>query len=104
MNNDQGDSVRPIDTINKTLHRRYKAEKRFKLYGILAIFLSLSFLLLLFVTIIGNGYSAFQQTLVQLEISFDPDFIDTENMVSSNFPGLVKKTLRKEFPHVKSRR
>ena len=104
MNKEASDAVRPIDIITKKLHKRYKAEKRFKFYGILAIFLSLSFLLLLFVSIIGNGYSAFLQTYVQLEINFDPAVIDTGNLASVNFPGLVKQTLREKFPQAKSRK
>lgn len=103
MNKESRESVRPIDIIAKKLKRRYKAEKRFKFYGILAIFLSLTFLLLLFVSIIGNGYSAFQQTAIQLEIYFDPAFIDAENLAAANFPGLVKQTLREQFPQAKSR-
>jgi phosphate transport system permease protein len=103
MNKEASDTVRPIDIITKKLHKRYRAEKRFKLYGILAIFLSLSFLLLLFISIIGNGYSAFLQTYVQLEINFDPAIIDTANLASVNFPGIVKQTLREKFPQAKSR-
>lgn len=103
MNKEASDTVRPIDIITKKLHKRYRAEKRFKLYGILAIFLSLSFLLLLFISIIGNGYSAFLQTYVQLEINFDPAIIDTGNLASVNFPGIVKQTLREKFPQAKSR-
>jgi phosphate transport system permease protein len=103
MNNEASDSVRPIDIIKKRLHKRYKAEKRFKLYGIVAIFLSLSFLVLLFFSIIGNGYSAFLQTFVQLEIYFDPVVIDTGNMASVNFPGLVKQSLLNKFPQIKTR-
>ena len=104
MNKETSKAVRPIDTINKTLSKRYKAEQRFKAYGILAIFLSLSFLLLLFVSIISKGYTAFQQTYIQLDIHFDPSFIDIKDQASSNFPGLVKKTLREKFPQIKSRR
>jgi len=97
-------SVRPIDIISKKLNKRYRAEKRFKFYGILAIFFSLSFLLLLFVTIIGNGYSAFLLTCVQLEIHFDPTVIDKDNLASVNFPGLIKQTLREQFPQAKTRK
>jgi phosphate transport system permease protein len=104
MNKKAGEKVRPIDTINKTLNKRYKAEKRFKFYGITAIFLSLSFLFLLFFSIIGKGYTAFQQTYVQLEVHFDPASVDAKNLASSNFPGLVKQTLRKKFPQAKTRR
>ena len=84
MNKKANKPARPIDTINKTLNKRYKAEKRFKFYGILAIFLSLSFLFLLFVSIISKGYTAFQQTYVQLEVQFDPAAIDAKNLSSTS--------------------
>jgi len=104
MNKKTDKAARPIDTINKTLNKRYRAEKRFKLYGILAIFLSLAFLLLLFVSIISKGYTAFEQTYVQLNVHFNPDFIDVKNPAASNFPGLIKQTLREKFPQAKSRK
>ena len=103
MNNSSKDTVKPIDIITRRLRKRYRAEKRFKFYGILAIFISLLFLLLLFVSIIGNGYSAFQQTYVQLEIHFDPALIDKNNLAAANFPGLVKQTLRDKFPGAETR-
>jgi phosphate transport system permease protein len=103
MNNAANDPVRPIDIIKKRLRRRYRAENRFKLYGIVAIFLSLSFLVLLFFSIIGNGYTAFLQSFVQLEVYFDPAVIDTDNLAAVNFPGLVKQTLQKKFPQANTR-
>ncbi|MDX1774959.1 MAG: phosphate ABC transporter permease PstA [Desulfobulbales bacterium] len=104
MNKKANDSVRTIDIIAKRLNKRYRAETRFKLYGLLAIVLSLTFLLLMFISIIGNGYTAFQQTFVQLDIHFDPALIDTDDLSTANFPGLVKQTLREKFPQAKTRR
>ena len=95
---------RAIDIVNQGLAKRYGSEQRFKIYGLIAVFVSLSFLALLFFTIFSNGYSAFFQTFVQLEIFFDPDLIDKDDPANSNFPGLVKKSLRSEFPDVTRRR
>ena len=95
---------RAIDIVNRGLSKRYGSEQRFKIYGLVAVFVSLSFLALLFFTIFSNGYSAFFQTFVQLEIFFDPDLIDTNDPANSNFPGLVKKSLSSEFPDVTGRR
>ena len=103
MNKEASDAVRPIDIITRRLNKRYKAEKRFKFYGLSAIIVSLSFLVLLFFSIIGNGYSAFQQTFIQLEVNFDPTVIDTKNLSSVNFFGIVKQTLRDRFPQAKTR-
>ena len=96
-------SKRAIDIVNKGLSKRYKAERRFRYYGIAAIAATLAFLSLLFISIVGNGYSAFQQTFVQLDFFLDPDLLDQHDLSTANYPGLVKKTLQAEFPEVKSR-
>ncbi len=95
---------RTIDIVNTGLARRYAKEQRFKLYGFFAVIISLSFLALLFFTIISNGHPAFFQTYIQLEVFFNPDSIDLNDPSNSNFPGLVKTTLSNEFPDVKNRR
>ena len=97
-------SPRTIDVVNRGLAKRYGKEQRFKFYGLIAVFISLSFLALLFFTIFSNGYSAFFQTFVKLEIFIDPSFIDKDDPANSNFPGLIKKTLSAEFPEVTNRR
>ncbi len=97
-------SPRAIDTVNRGLARRYSREQRFKLYGLFAVIISLSFLALLFFTIIANGHSAFFQTYIQLEVFFNPDYINVSDPANSNFPGLVKQALSNEFPDVKNRR
>jgi phosphate transport system permease protein len=61
-----------IDIVNRGLTRRYRSERRFRFYGLSAIIVSLLFLSLLFFSIVGKGYSAFQQTFVKLDVFFDP--------------------------------
>ena len=97
-------SARTLDIVRGGLAKRYKAERRFRRYGLAAIAASLLFLVLLFASIIGNGYSAFWQTVIQLDVFFDPDLVNRENMNTANYPGLVKNTLRSLFPEVKGRR
>jgi phosphate transport system permease protein len=94
---------RTIDVVRAGLAKRYRAEGRFKLYGLGAIIISLLCLAILFISIVGKGYPAFQQTFIQLEVFFDPAVLGQENLSSANFPGLVKKTLRNMFPDVKGR-
>ena len=96
-----------IDIVKKGLGKRYRAEKRFRLYGICAIAASLIFLAFLFISIGTNGYTAFQQTFIRLTVYFDPEILgDTtnrENIASANFPGIVKQSISKMFPEVSSR-
>ena len=64
--------------ITSRLKKRYAREKLFRLLGIAAVSSALIMLSILFSSIIGNGYSAFQQTFIQLEINFDAEKIDPE--------------------------
>ena len=100
---EQSASVRTMDIVGKGLSRRYRAEKRFRLYGISAIILSMVFLSMLFISIIANGYTAFQQTFVQLDIFLDPDAIDAQSLQDANYQAMVKNSLREMFPEVKTR-
>jgi phosphate transport system permease protein len=92
-----------IERVNQGLSKRYRAEKRFKLLGLGAIVLSLTFLAILFGTITYNGYPAFQQTWVELKIFFDPEMLDAKNLLQADYDGLVKESLRQTFPEVSGR-
>jgi phosphate transport system permease protein len=92
-----------MDTVQKGLKKRYRAERRFRIYGLAAIILSLIFLGVLFISIIGNGYSAFWQTLIRLEVYLDPAKIDLDDPIGSDYQGVVKKAMRDMFPDVTGR-
>jgi phosphate transport system permease protein len=102
--NDTGTSTRTLDIVNRGLAKRYRAERRFRYYGLAGIGISLVFLSLLFVSIIGNGYTAFQQTFIQLDVTFDPEILGDDSLSTADYPGLVKKSLRSLFPDVSGRR
>jgi phosphate transport system permease protein len=94
---------RTIDVVHQGLAKRYRAERRFKFYGLAAIVISLLCLAILFTSIVGNGYKAFRQTYLKLEVFFDPDILDHENLSAADYSGLVKSTLRNMFTEVKER-
>jgi phosphate transport system permease protein len=81
--------------------RRKAAERRFKAYGVTAIAMSLAFLVILFTTIVGNGYTAFVQSSIKLDVFFDPAEIDptgthkTEDIRNANYPKLAANALYK---------
>jgi phosphate transport system permease protein len=58
---------------------------------------------LLFISIVANGYSAFMQTFVKVNVFFDPQMLQQESLASANYQGLIKKALRDMFPDVKGR-
>ena len=91
------------------LKSRLAKEKRFKLYGIASITLALFLLMLLFVSIFSQGYTAFQETKIQLHINFDEKIIDPtktrdwEIIKKSNFNLLIKNSISELFPEVSGR-
>lgn len=99
-----------LKLIRSRLKLRYAKERIFKALGIFAILAALTMLLILFTTIIGNGYSAFQQTFVRLDITFDQEAIDPDHtgdpsvLSQADYGGIVKLSLRSMFPDVKQRK
>lgn len=95
--------------VEASLKRRYRAERRFKTFGLFSIFIALFALAALFTEIIGKGSGAFQQTYIQLEVNFDESVLDITDLSESqlsqaNYGGVVKKGLSARFPEVKQRR
>ncbi|MFC1356446.1 MAG: phosphate ABC transporter permease PstA [gamma proteobacterium symbiont of Phacoides pectinatus] len=109
MNREEDRSVTPIDRVNASLRRRYARERRFRRIGLGAVILGLSFVSMLFISIAGNGYGAFQQTFIELEVEFseallDPDGgRDRDTLSRADYDGLVKAALRERFPEVTRR-
>ena len=91
------------------LKSRLAREKRFKAYGVISILTALFLLAILFSSIISQGYTAFQETRIQLQIYFDEDILDKEKsknweiIKKSDFNILVKKSIKELFPDVSGR-
>ncbi|MCR9137593.1 MAG: phosphate ABC transporter permease PstA [Alphaproteobacteria bacterium] len=87
------------------IKKRYAAERRFKLYGLLAISIGILFLLLLMWSVISKGYTAFQQTAINLPITFSEDIIDPKKeratnpqvLMMANYPRLARDGLLAEL-------
>ncbi|AWC22089.1 phosphate ABC transporter permease PstA [Aminobacter sp. P9b] len=83
------------------IKKRYAAERRFRLYGVLAIAVGLAFLGVMLTSIVSKGYTAFWQTTVTLPIHFDEKIIDPSNkratdpnvLVTANYPKLAEAAL-----------
>ncbi|UZJ42436.1 phosphate ABC transporter permease PstA [Prosthecochloris sp. SCSIO W1101] len=95
---------RTIDIVNRRLAQRYRKEKRFKLYGLFSIILSTVFLGVLLTSIVSNGYSAFFQTYIKLDVVLDTTMLDRENLSKSNFQGIIKQSITKLYPEVRDRK
>jgi phosphate transport system permease protein len=69
---------------NALMRKRRREEVRFQLYGLTAVALGLSFLVILFTSIIGNGWTAFFQTKIELPITFEASEIDPDGTRSQS--------------------
>ena len=85
--------------VETSIAKRRAAESRLKLYGIVAISISIIFLVSLLYSIISKGYSAFLSSEIKLSVNYDEDLVDDDNFVL-----IIKKAIRKEFPEVTARR
>ena len=85
------------------IKRRYAAERRFRAYGVAAISFGLLFLFLLLWSVIGKGYTAFQQTMITIPVEFSQQIIDPDNvraqnpskLMTANYPVVARNSLAK---------
>lgn len=86
------------EKIEAGLARRYRAERRFKIYGIAAITVALAFLAVMLAAIGTRGLGTIQQTLMRLTVTFEQTAVE-----ENNWQGIVKTALRELYPDVTKR-
>jgi len=97
-------------TVRRSLKKRYAREKRFRLFGVIAIISSLSFLAVLLITITAGGLPAFKQSFIQLDVTLDAQTLgvgdnpDISALRKANYNGAIKKSLQTLFPDVSKRK
>ena len=95
--------------VERSLRRRYWAERRFRTYGFLAVVAGMAFLVYLFFVIFSNGMGAFRQTELKLPIYFDPQIIDPagsrkpDDLNAADYQALIRAALKAKFPEVEGR-
>ncbi|MGE3246094.1 MAG: phosphate ABC transporter permease PstA [Beijerinckiaceae bacterium] len=83
------------------LKKRYAAERRFQMYGIAAILFALVFLIVLFSSIIGQGWSAFVQTGYNLDVAIEKEVVapegktDPDSLRLGDYTKLARNSLAK---------
>jgi len=93
----------------RRLRRRYAAERRFRMYGAGAIIAAVLVLVTLLGSIISQGYTAFWNHEIALNVTFDPQVIDPEGtrdpatLGRANYGQLVRAALQQQFPQVTGR-
>jgi phosphate transport system permease protein len=93
-----------MERVQLGLAKRRRKEERFRKLSFSAVILSIGFLVLLFGSIISNGWPAFQRTDILLDVHFDREVLDVNSLVSANYGKLVKQAMREAVPEVTSRR
>ncbi|MDJ0789498.1 MAG: phosphate ABC transporter permease PstA [Myxococcota bacterium] len=94
----------------RNLRKRHRAERRFRAYGMTAVALAMVTLVLLLGSILWRGWPGFFQHTVLLDVALDPEVIDPEGsrnpdrLAQADFLGLLKTSLREQFPEATSRR
>ncbi len=107
----QSETVSPFasEAALKRLKQRHNAERRFKLYGQLAIGIAISALFVLIFAITSLAMSAFSRHEVQFDLRLDAniilagsDLVDTQSIEEnvSGFNALIRQDLRETFPGV----
>ena len=97
------------DRVRAGLARRYRAERRFRAYGIAAITFGVAFVIFLFSTVFSQGVSALRQAYLQIDVFYDPEIIDPagnrdpDDLMIADYQSLVRASLRKRFPTVEGR-
>lgn len=81
------------------LRKRHKREKRFQIFGAVAIAFSTFFLATLLYTIVSNGAGAFLQTEVRLSVQLDQAMVEQER-----YSKIISNALKDQFPDVTQRR
>jgi phosphate transport system permease protein len=74
--------------------KRYAADRRLKIYGIIAVSLALGFLAFLFSTLVWTGASAFRQSVASVQIDLTDAKIDTAAIEKADWRAITRKALR----------
>ena len=78
------------------LRRRYAAERRFRLYGLVAILAAVAMLAVLIGSMALKGYTAFWQTEIALPVHFDAERIEPSG--AGSYRAVLGRTLEARFP------
>jgi phosphate transport system permease protein len=94
--------------LSRRIRQRYRAERRFRLYGVLAIGAALLALALLFASVVARALPAFFEHRVRLDVAFDRILLGADGradagLAQANYGAALKQALRDQFPDAASR-
>ncbi|MDP3749214.1 MAG: phosphate ABC transporter permease PstA [Phenylobacterium sp.] len=79
--------------VEARLKRRHAQERRFRLYGRIAIIVALSFLAVLLGRIVHQGYTTFIDNQIGVSVYLDPAKIDRTDIGGANYDQMVAESL-----------
>ncbi len=97
------------EAVARGIKRRYRNEAIFRALGLAALLIGLGFLAFFFYTLVGNGYTALEQTRIRLDVELDAAVIDPEGtrapetLRGADYQRLARDALGDLFPEVTSR-
>ncbi|MBF0129957.1 MAG: phosphate ABC transporter permease PstA [Alphaproteobacteria bacterium] len=101
--------ARTAERVRARIGRRHAAERRFRFYGMAASAAALAMLLVLFASILGTGWGAFRQTMLHLDITFDPQVVDPEGtrdpkaLAGADYQRLIRDAMTAVIPEAGGR-
>ena len=104
-----GAQYRRPDLSKARLKKRYRAERRFQIFGALAICIAAAVLLILIGRIVTEALPAFSQNYVELQVELprediDPDGTDDPAVLArARYGTLINNALYERFPNVSGR-
>ena len=73
--------------------KRSAADRRFKTYGLIATLMGMAILFFLLFTIFSKGFSAFQKSVIELDVTYDQETLNiTSNSSSVSYTHLTLPT------------
>ncbi len=90
-------------TGNSFLAKRYSSERRFKIYGALALIITTLFLFFLLFDIVSKGWPAFFEHHAKLEVLVDPAKVSAQEPKAGEYTAMVKAAMQERFPDVTER-
>ena len=98
------------EKVRAGLNKRYAREKRFRLYGLVSICLSILFLALLMINIFSKGLPAFTSTYIKLDVTLDAQTLGLEanptpeQIRAANYAATISESLNTLIPNVQERK
>ena len=97
-------------TTSPQMARRHARHKRFQWYGRIAIAISISFMLVMFIGIFFRGAGAFKKTIIAVDVQFTESLIDpsgtreTETLKRANYKPILLQGLQQVIPEATERK